>query len=198
MIYGYIKDYDGGILMECKIDPKLPYTDLSTMIRCQRLKEADIPKKLIKVEDIPGLREAGWTADQYGHSRFGPNFSPSSDSAKKHLTAFMRSVLKTLGVLTLQRNNLGRPIPDTFPLNCNLRTLDLNGNLLTKRTPQSLASCRALEVFDLGNNEMLYTFPLFLKNFSTLQVLFLRSNKLYGHITCEKSIGAWLVIQIEM
>ncbi|PIA31577.1 hypothetical protein AQUCO_04900107v1 [Aquilegia coerulea] len=33
---GYIKDYDGGILMECKIDPKLPYTDLWTMIRRQR------------------------------------------------------------------------------------------------------------------------------------------------------------------
>ncbi|KAJ6998501.1 hypothetical protein NC653_014623 [Populus alba x Populus x berolinensis] len=33
---GYIKDYDGGILMECKIDQKLPYTDLSTMIRRQR------------------------------------------------------------------------------------------------------------------------------------------------------------------
>lgn len=33
----YIKDYDGGILMECHIDPKLPYTDLSTMIRRQRL-----------------------------------------------------------------------------------------------------------------------------------------------------------------
>lgn len=32
----YIKDYDGGILMECKIDPKLPYTDISTMIRRQR------------------------------------------------------------------------------------------------------------------------------------------------------------------
>ncbi|KAI7727513.1 hypothetical protein M8C21_003817 [Ambrosia artemisiifolia] len=34
--HGYIKDYDGGILMECKIDPKLPYTDLSTMIHRQR------------------------------------------------------------------------------------------------------------------------------------------------------------------
>ncbi|RLN41616.1 histone acetyltransferase GCN5 [Panicum miliaceum] len=33
---GYIKDYDGGILMECKIDPKLPYVDLATMIRRQR------------------------------------------------------------------------------------------------------------------------------------------------------------------
>ncbi|KAJ6953756.1 hypothetical protein NC652_005477 [Populus alba x Populus x berolinensis] len=34
--HGYIKDYDGGILMECRIDQKLPYTDLSTMIRRQR------------------------------------------------------------------------------------------------------------------------------------------------------------------
>ncbi|XP_015891394.1 histone acetyltransferase GCN5 isoform X2 [Ziziphus jujuba] len=116
---GYIKDYDGGILMECKIDPKLPYVDLSTMIRRQRRaidekirelsnchivypgidfqkKEAGIPKKLIKVEDIPGLREAGWTADQWGHSRFGANFSASTDSAKKHLTALMRSLLKTM------------------------------------------------------------------------------------------------------
>ncbi|KAL8466985.1 hypothetical protein ACS0TY_035894 [Phlomoides rotata] len=84
------KDYDGGILMECHIDPKLPYTDLSTMIRRQRQaidekiwelsnchivypgidfqkKEAGIPKKPIK-DDVPGLREAGWTPDQYGHS----------------------------------------------------------------------------------------------------------------------------------
>ncbi|KAE7997711.1 hypothetical protein FH972_002318 [Carpinus fangiana] len=115
---GYIKDYDGGILMECKIDQKLPYTDLSTMIRRQRQaidekikelsnchivypgidfqkKEAGIPKKIIKVEDIPGLREAGWTPDQWGHSRFR-TLSASADSGtnQKLLTAFMRSLLK--------------------------------------------------------------------------------------------------------
>ncbi|XP_061369075.1 histone acetyltransferase GCN5-like [Gastrolobium bilobum] len=109
---GYIKDYDGGILMECKIDPKLPYTELSPMIRRQRQaidekirelsnchivytgidfqkKEAGIPKKII--EDIPGLREAGWTPDQWGHSRFRA-LSGSTDS----LTAFMRSLLKSM------------------------------------------------------------------------------------------------------
>ncbi|KAI5315871.1 hypothetical protein L3X38_045047 [Prunus dulcis] len=116
--HGYIKDYDGGILMECRIDPKLPYTDLSTMIRRQRQaidekirelsnchivypgidfqkKEAGVPKKIIKVEDIPGLREAGWTPDQWGHSRFGA-LSASTDSARKHLTAFMRALLKSM------------------------------------------------------------------------------------------------------
>ncbi|KAL5561805.1 hypothetical protein UlMin_031552 [Ulmus minor] len=115
---GYIKEYDGVILMECIIDPKLPYTDLSTMIRRQRQaidekirelsnchivysgldfqkKEAGIPKKLIKVEDIPGLREAGWTPDQWGHSRVG-TLSASTDSGRKHLTAFLRSLLKCM------------------------------------------------------------------------------------------------------
>ncbi|XP_031269902.1 histone acetyltransferase GCN5 [Pistacia vera] len=117
---GYIKDYDGGILMECKIDPKLPYTDLSTMVRRQRQaidekirelsnchivyqgidfqkKEAGIPKKIIKVEDIPGLREAGWTPDQWGHSRFR-TLSASTDIAsyQKFLTVFMRSLLKSM------------------------------------------------------------------------------------------------------
>ncbi|OAY61605.1 hypothetical protein MANES_01G202300v8 [Manihot esculenta] len=117
---GYIKDYDGGILMECKIDPKLPYTDLSTMIHRQRQaidekirelsnchivytgidfqkKEAGIPKKILKVEDIPGLREAGWTPDQWGHSRFNA-FNTSTDSAtnQRHWTAFMRSLLKSM------------------------------------------------------------------------------------------------------
>ncbi|XP_050236416.1 histone acetyltransferase GCN5 [Mercurialis annua] len=117
---GYIKDYDGGILMECKIDPKLPYIDLSTMIRRQRQaidekirelsnchivypgidfqkKEAGIPKKIVKVEDIPGLREAGWTPDQWGHSRFNAfNTSTDSTTNQKHWTAFMRSLLKSM------------------------------------------------------------------------------------------------------
>ncbi|XP_076940461.1 histone acetyltransferase GCN5-like [Bidens hawaiensis] len=117
--HGYIKDYDGGILMECKIDPKLPYTDLSTMIHRQRQaidekirelsschivysgidflkKEVGIPKRACKLEDIPGLRTAGWTPDQWGHSRF-KYFNASSDGTlNQKLTGFMRSILKAL------------------------------------------------------------------------------------------------------
>ncbi|KAF6263907.1 histone acetyltransferase [Scenedesmus sp. NREL 46B-D3] len=33
---GFIKDYDGGTLMECAIHPKLPYTDLVSMFRVQK------------------------------------------------------------------------------------------------------------------------------------------------------------------
>ncbi|KAK1399111.1 Histone acetyltransferase [Heracleum sosnowskyi] len=118
--HGYIKDYDGGILMECKIDPKLRYTDLSAMIRSQRQaidekirelsnchivydgidfhkKEAGVPKRVIKVEDIRGLREAGWSPDQYGHSRFKlVNASAENTSNQKQLTALMRALLKAI------------------------------------------------------------------------------------------------------
>uniref|UniRef100_A0A6N2LMT8 Histone acetyltransferase n=1 Tax=Salix viminalis TaxID=40686 RepID=A0A6N2LMT8_SALVM len=126
---GYIKDYDGGILMECKIDQKLPYTDLSTMIRRQRQaidekirelsnchivypgidfqkKEAGVPKKIIKVEDIPG--EAGWTPDQWGHSRFRTlNSATDNATNQKHLTAFMRSLLKAIDA---------RDVPDYYDI----------------------------------------------------------------------------------
>ncbi|XP_031372980.1 histone acetyltransferase GCN5 isoform X2 [Punica granatum] len=116
---GYIKDYDGGILMECKIDPKLPYTDLSTMIRRQRQvidekirefsnchyvysgievkkNDAGILQESLKVEDIKGLN-AGWTPDQWGYSRFR-SLSSSGEGAlnQKRLTAFMRSLLKSM------------------------------------------------------------------------------------------------------
>ncbi|EEF41390.1 histone acetyltransferase GCN5 isoform X1 [Ricinus communis] len=141
---GYIKDYDGGILMECKIDPKLPYTDLSTMIRRQRQaidekirelsnchivyqgidfqkKEAGIPKKIVKVEDIPGLREAGWTPDQWGHSRFN-TFNTSTDTAtnQKHWTAFMRSLLKSMhdhvDAWPFKEPVDGRDVPDYYDI----------------------------------------------------------------------------------
>ncbi|WVZ58996.1 hypothetical protein U9M48_009206 [Paspalum notatum var. saurae] len=114
---GYIKDYDGGILMECKIDPKLPYVDLATMIRRQRQaidekirelsnchivysgidfqkKEAGIPRRLMKPEDIPGLREAGWTPDLWGHSKSRSAFSPDYNTYRQQLTNLMRILLK--------------------------------------------------------------------------------------------------------
>lgn len=33
---GYIKDYDGGTLMECLLDEKIPFARIPPMIRAQR------------------------------------------------------------------------------------------------------------------------------------------------------------------
>ncbi|KAF3448081.1 hypothetical protein FNV43_RR08789 [Rhamnella rubrinervis] len=93
-------------------------------------------------------------------------------------------------------NKLSGPILDLFPVGCGLRTLDLSGNFLTKSIPKSLANCRQLEDLDLGNNQMLDTFPIFPKNISSLRVLSLRSHKFYGQVTCTDSIGYWPMIEI--
>ncbi|XP_066443709.1 histone acetyltransferase KAT2A isoform X2 [Eleutherodactylus coqui] len=77
---GYIKDYEGATLMECELNPRIPYTELSHIIK----KQKEIIKKLIErrqaqirkvypgltcfkegvrqipVECIPGIRETGW------------------------------------------------------------------------------------------------------------------------------------------
>ncbi|XP_059410611.1 LOW QUALITY PROTEIN: histone acetyltransferase KAT2A-like [Carassius carassius] len=77
---GYIKDYEGATLMECELNPRIPYTELSHIIKRQK----EIIKKLIErkqnqirkvypgltcfkegvrqipVESLPGIRETGW------------------------------------------------------------------------------------------------------------------------------------------
>ncbi|GMP99639.1 hypothetical protein CsSME_00047038 [Camellia sinensis var. sinensis] len=75
----------------------LTYADNNAVGYFIKQKEAGIPKKIVKVEDIPGLREAGWTPDQWGHSRFKTVIA-SVDSASHHknLSLFMRSLLKAM------------------------------------------------------------------------------------------------------
>lgn len=33
---GYIKDYEGATLMECELNPRIPYTELSHIIKRQK------------------------------------------------------------------------------------------------------------------------------------------------------------------
>lgn len=118
--HGYIKDYDGGILMECEIDQKLPYTNLAAMILRQRQaidekirelsnshivypgidfqkKEAGIPRRPMKVEDIPGLKEAGWTPDHCGSNlRLKTANATDSVAYRQQLNLFMHALLKMM------------------------------------------------------------------------------------------------------
>eukprot|EP00605_Chrysophyceae_sp_TOSAG23-4_P001386 GSChrysophyteH1.ASY1.ANO1.1506.1 assembled CDS len=61
---GYIKDYDGGTLMECYIHPSFNYTDVPSVIARQRAFIYEQIKKnsrLQSVLDVPGVAEGGWT-----------------------------------------------------------------------------------------------------------------------------------------
>uniref|UniRef100_A0A4W3HBH0 Histone acetyltransferase n=1 Tax=Callorhinchus milii TaxID=7868 RepID=A0A4W3HBH0_CALMI len=74
---GYIKDYEGATLMECELNPRIPYTELSHIIKKQKeiikklieRKQAEIRKvypgltcfkegvRQIPIESIPGIRK---------------------------------------------------------------------------------------------------------------------------------------------
>ncbi|KAL7181326.1 hypothetical protein ACSBR1_040248 [Camellia fascicularis] len=68
-----------------------------------------------------------------------------------------------LSVLDLRMNNFHGNIPSTFTEGKKLRNIDLNGNQLEGRVPRSLATCRHLEVLDIGNNKINDTFPYWLE-----------------------------------
>jgi len=78
---GYIKDYDGGTLMECKINNKVDYLDIPGMIKRQRSAVYEQIKKIsrshavyvglnfgnrteIPIQEIPGVLQAGWRPTQ--------------------------------------------------------------------------------------------------------------------------------------
>uniref|UniRef100_A0A8C5CH19 histone acetyltransferase n=1 Tax=Gadus morhua TaxID=8049 RepID=A0A8C5CH19_GADMO len=77
---GYIKDYEGATLMGCELNPSIPYTEFSVIIKKQKeiikklmeRKQVQIRKvypglscfkegvRQIPIESIPGIRETGW------------------------------------------------------------------------------------------------------------------------------------------
>lgn len=77
---GYIKDYEGATLMGCELNPCIPYTEFSVIIKKQKeiikklieRKQAQIRKvypglscfkegvRQIPIESIPGICETGW------------------------------------------------------------------------------------------------------------------------------------------
>ncbi|CAG7865531.1 unnamed protein product [Brassica rapa] len=115
---GFIKDHDGGLLMECKIDQKLPYTDLSCMnTPAKKIKPLNIFKLLMKYflepssstvyeavvslsicslftsDVVDNSGDAGWTPDQWGHTRY-KLFNGFVDNAtkQKQLNAPIRTM----------------------------------------------------------------------------------------------------------
>ncbi|XP_020550134.1 receptor-like protein 12 [Sesamum indicum] len=99
--------------------------------------------------------------------------------------------VEQLAVLNLKRNNISGHIPDTFSVNCNLQFLDVSQNYLEGSLPVSLANCKSLQLFNVGNNNIDDGFPCMLP--SSLLVLVLRSNRFHGEVRCSRS---WTNLQI--
>lgn len=50
---GYIKDYEGATLMECELNPRIPYTELSHIIKKQ--KEVPLTPPEVRGWDVPAF-----------------------------------------------------------------------------------------------------------------------------------------------
>uniref|UniRef100_A0A3B3I907 histone acetyltransferase n=1 Tax=Oryzias latipes TaxID=8090 RepID=A0A3B3I907_ORYLA len=108
---GYIKDYEGATLMGCELNPSIPYTEFSVIIKKQKeiikklieRKQAQIRKvypglscfkdgvRQIPIESIPGIRETGWKPAGTEGSRATVHHSESHQNA----WPFMEPVKKT-------------------------------------------------------------------------------------------------------
>ncbi|GFR48401.1 hypothetical protein Agub_g10295 [Astrephomene gubernaculifera] len=121
---GYIKDYDGGTLMECVMHPRVCFTTLPEMVRVQRLAldarirelsnshvvrpglahfaelgNSGAARSAVAIWDIPGVREAGWTAEMV---QPGPRFrlvleeegGAAREASAEVLRAFLRQLLE--------------------------------------------------------------------------------------------------------
>ncbi|XP_035443170.1 histone acetyltransferase KAT2A [Spodoptera frugiperda] len=98
MYQGYIKDYEGATLMHCELNPRIVYTQFTTIIRRQKeivkklidMRQKDVRKihpgltcfkegvRSIPVECIPGLRETGWRGPARPHAT---DHDPEPDAA---------------------------------------------------------------------------------------------------------------------
>nr|GME08850.1 receptor-like protein 12 [Ipomoea batatas] len=105
---------------------------------------------------------------------------------------FNSSIPSDLG----KENQISGSIPDSFPSNCPLKTLDLSRNSFDGKIPKSLINCSSLEVLNVGSNKIVDTFPCPLKNISSLRVLVLRSNGFHGDLHCENANQSWPNLQI--
>ncbi|XP_008420173.1 histone acetyltransferase KAT2B isoform X1 [Poecilia reticulata] len=119
---GYIKDYEGATLMGCELNPSIPYTEFSVIIKKQKeiikklieRKQAQIRKvypglscfkdgvRQIPIESIPGIRETGWKPAGKGKELKDPDQLYSTlktilQHVKNHQNAwpFMEPVKKT-------------------------------------------------------------------------------------------------------
>lgn len=113
---GYIKDYDGGTLMECKISQSVNYLEIGQMIQQQRqqvhekIKEVsnthmvytglacfEEGKQQIDIQDIPGVKEAGWVPPSESQkSRERQQMAQQRNTPLAILQAKLGAVLKAI------------------------------------------------------------------------------------------------------
>jgi hypothetical protein len=87
-----------------------------------------------------------------------------------------------LNVLNLKGNQLHGRLPNSLKQDCAFEALDFSDNQIEGQLPRSLVVCKDLEVFDIGKNLINDTFPCWMSVLPKLQVLVLKSNRFIGDV----------------
>ncbi|XP_026736170.1 histone acetyltransferase KAT2A isoform X1 [Trichoplusia ni] len=113
MYQGYIKDYEGATLMHCELNPRIVYTQFTSIIRRQKeivkklidMRQKDVRKihpgltlfkegvRSLPVECIPGLRDSGWRGARAAAAEPDAETDPAAlravlHAVKNHATAW--------------------------------------------------------------------------------------------------------------
>ncbi|XP_059308116.1 receptor-like protein 6 [Lycium ferocissimum] len=98
------------------------------------------------------------------------------DLSHNHLSESIPHCLGSMAelvILDLRKNNFTGSLPSLCARSTSLTTIAFNHNQLEGAIPLSLHNCRQLEIFDVGNNAINYTFPAWLGTLPELRVLVL-------------------------
>ncbi|PSC71001.1 Histone acetyltransferase GCN5 [Micractinium conductrix] len=179
--FGFIKDYDGGTLMECRIHPTLPYATFPEMLAKQRgALEGEVKRYttghvvhpglphwkegggLMPVDHIPGVMEAGWSLaagmlyKTYQIAMDGKIYDPTEE----HLYAFMDLLLRRA-----KRHADARPflvpvpaedVPDYYTIIVDPMDLGTMEERLRSRTYYNTLNMFAADFYKMVKNCQLY------------------------------------------
>ncbi|KAD7117660.1 hypothetical protein E3N88_04928 [Mikania micrantha] len=106
----------------------------------------------------------------------------SSNNMTGTLPPCLGNLSNLLFFLDLKGNNFHGPMMNAFTHGSLMEMIDLTENQFTGQLSKSLANCTNLKFLALGGNSFEDVFPIWLGNLAKLQVLILKSNKLFGTI----------------
>ncbi|ESQ55572.1 hypothetical protein EUTSA_v10024467mg [Eutrema salsugineum] len=107
----------------------------------------------------------------------------SNNSFNGSIPQCFKNTLVGLRELSLRNNDFSGIIPSEIFANATkLALVDVSGNKLEGKLPESLINCESLQLLNVKGNRFKDKFPSWLSSMTSLHVLILRSNKFYGPV----------------
>ncbi|PRW60054.1 Histone acetyltransferase GCN5 [Chlorella sorokiniana] len=187
---GFIKDYDGGTLMECRIHPSLPYADFPGMLSKQRAAlEGEVKRYTtghvvhpgldhwregggpLPVDQLPGVVEAGWTHTAgmlyrtYQIAMGGHILDPTEDNLHEFMAMLLKKAQRHADAAPFLQPVSADDVPDYYSIIIDPMDLGTMEQRLKSRRYYITLNMFAADFYKMVKNCQLYngsTNPYFL------------------------------------